>query len=106
MNYTDEELIRDLRVWTNISEYTDKSPYVIHVFLKQILDLINRIRIENKQLKDEIERINNKPSVFEVLEKVRDKSQAVDTGPFDYHWIISEEELQKIEDSWLPGGEE
>lgn len=43
---TDNEIIKDLKVWVDLSELTEKPPFVTHEFLQQLLDLINRQKAE------------------------------------------------------------
>lgn len=41
---TDSEIIEDLKLWIDLSKRTDTPPFITHLFLQQILDLINRLQ--------------------------------------------------------------
>lgn len=50
---TDNELISDLKTWIRLSEHTEEPIFATHIFLQQVLELINRKNDEIKILRQE-----------------------------------------------------
>lgn len=44
------KIIDDLSLWVDLSRRTEEPPFVTHVFLQQVLDLIKRLQTENNDL--------------------------------------------------------
>lgn len=66
----DEELIKDLKTFISLSKHITEPPYVQHIFLQQILDLINRQKAEiisrTEEYNDMLEQRNKVEEALEL----------------------------------------
>ena len=69
MTDIDKEIIKDLKVWVDLSELTEKPPFVTHEFLQQLLDLINRTKLEAKRYRGKCS--GQKVELTRLYEQVR-----------------------------------
>lgn len=72
---TDNEIIKDLKVWVDLSELTEKPPFVTHEFLQQLLDLISRQKTEIESLQAEIKKLKRDMSYMSNPNTIGDRHE-------------------------------
>ena len=129
----DEELIKDLKTFISLSKHITEPPYVQHIFLQQILDLINRqkaeiealqLNVEDyaetivelntqcKELKAEIEMLKknlndtSKCNIYLMNRIDKAKSEAIkEFAEKVYRFLCNWRNWNKLKVSWLFNGE-
>lgn len=122
----DEKLIKDLKTFISLSEHITEPPYVQHIFLNQILDLINRQKAENERLQCEVKNcrdvieeqsdewhkhyndsVTYKTALDSACKELRTaKSEAIkEFAEKVYRFLCNHSNWNKLKVSWLFNGE-